>query len=314
MNKEIYLAGGCFWGVEKYIALIEGVLETAVGYANSNTVDPSYEQVCTGTTNAAEAVRVAYDPTIVSLPFLLNLFFEAIDPTAVNRQGNDVGTQYSSGIYYTDAGDLPEIQAVIAAQQQQYDMPIATGVAPLQNFFPAEAYHQKYLDKNPGDYCHIGRAHFERAVHANMRWQKRSKDELKRSLSDIAYRVTQENATEQPFKNPLHNHFERGIYVDVTTGEPLFASSDKFESGCGWPAFAKPIRESAVTEKYDTSHGMLRTEIRSHTGDAHLGHVFEDGPRELGGLRYCINSAALRFVPKDDMDAQGYGEYLRFVK
>lgn len=314
MKREIYLAGGCFWGMEKYLSLIDGVTETQVGYANGNTETPTYEQVCTGKTGHAETVRVAYDSERVSLEFLLNLFMEVIDPTAVDRQGNDVGKQYRSGIYYVEPQDLSMIYDVIESFKPEYDAPIMVEVAPLKNFFPAESYHQQYLDKNPTGYCHIGKQQFERAAHAKMRWVQRSKQDLKGLLTDVSYRVTQENATEPPFQNPLWNHYARGIYVDVTTEEPLFASSDKFESGCGWPAFAKPIRESAVVEKYDTTHGMVRTEIRSRTGDAHLGHVFEDGPRELGGLRYCINSASLRFIPEEDMVEQGYEDYLNYVR
>lgn len=132
-------------------------------------------------------------------------------------------------------------------------------------------------------------------------------DDLRVRLTELQYCVTQENGTEPPFKNEYWNHYEPGIYVDVVTGEPLFSSKDKFASGCGWPSFSRPIEERAVKNNTDTSHGMIRTEVRSRSGDSHLGHVFDDGPEQSGGLRYCINSAALRFVPLENMEKEGYG-------
>lgn len=139
-------------------------------------------------------------------------------------------------------------------------------------------------------------------------------DDALSRLTPEQYRVTQENGTERPFSGEYDQHFEPGLYVDVVSGEPLFASSQKFNSGCGWPSFAKPVEAAHVTELRDTSHGMIRTEVRSAHGDSHLGHVFPDGPREMGGLRYCINSASLRFVPKEEMEAEGYGAYLDQVE
>jgi methionine-R-sulfoxide reductase len=144
-----------------------------------------------------------------------------------------------------------------------------------------------------------------------MKFEKKSKEELKKSLTKKQYDVTQNNATEPPYLNEYNRHFQEGIYVDVTTGEPLFSSSEKFESGCGWPSFSRPIDPDLVREMKDASHGMLRTEVRSKTGDAHLGHVFPDGPRDSGGLRYCINSASLRFIPRDQMEESGYKEWLK---
>ena len=194
---------------------------------------------------------------------------------------------------------------------------------PLRNFYPAEDYHQDYLDKNPGGYCHIDPRLFEvardssrNAAHGadSSRWKRPSDDELRRRLTDIQYDVTQNNGTEPPFTNEYWNERREGIYVDVTTGEPLFASSDKFSAGCGWPSFSRPIPGASIVERSDHTHGMVRTEVRSYAGDAHLGHVFNDGPRASGGLRYCINSAALRFIPVEDMDALGYGDYLPYVK
>ena len=315
--SEIYFAGGCFWGMEKYLASIRGVTQTQVGYANGKTANPTYEEVCHNNTGHAETVQVVYEPQTVPLTFLLSLFFDAIDPVSVNRQGGDRGVQYRSGIYYTDAADKPEIERSLGELQKKYSEPLAIELLPLENFYPAEAYHQRYLDKNPGGYCHIGKAHFEKAAKAVVNPADYTAPDdvaLQSRLTPLQYQVTRQNATEAPFKNEFHQTFRAGIYVDITTGEPLFASDDKFESGCGWPSFSKPIDPSVVHEKTDASLGRVRTEVRSRVGDAHLGHVFEDGPREMGGLRYCINSAALRFIPKEDMAREGYGALLPLVK
>jgi peptide methionine sulfoxide reductase msrA/msrB len=315
--SEIFLAGGCFWGLEKYLASIRGVLSTEVGYANGRTACPTYEDVCRRHTGHAETVRVEYDPSVLPLSFLLELFFEAIDPTSVNRQGADVGEQYRTGMYYAGEADRVEIERSLGRLQRRYSRALAVEVKPLKNFTPAEEYHQKYLDKNPGGYCHIGRDKIERAANALVNpadYTAREEEELRASLSERQFAVTQHRATEPPFQNEFYNFFRPGIYVDITTGEPLFSSSDKFESGCGWPAFSKPIDPGVLRRYRDESHGMQRTEVRSRVGDAHLGHVFEDGPRDTGGLRYCINSASLRFIPKEEMDREGYGYLLPFVK
>jgi len=309
----IYLAGGCFWGMEKYLRSIRGVLSTEVGYANGKTENPTYEEVCHNDTGHAETVKVDYDENVLPLSFLLELYFDAIDPTSVNRQGGDVGTQYRTGIYYVDEGDLPIIRRVVERLQKRCESPIATEVKPLENFYPAEEYHQKYLDKNPGGYCHIGLDKFKKAAEARVdpsRYETPDRERLRDALSETQYAVTQLSATEPPFRNEFWDHKEEGIYVDITTGEPLFSSKDKFDSGCGWPSFTKPIDPNTVKELPDFSHGMIRTEVRSRVGNAHLGHVFDDGPRDKGGLRYCINSAALRFIPKKDMEKEGYGYLL----
>jgi peptide methionine sulfoxide reductase msrA/msrB len=314
--SEIYLAGGCFWGMEKYIASIRGVQSTQVGYANGKTEHPTYEEVCYRNTGHAETVHVIYDPEIVSLDFLLQLYYESIDPVSVNRQGGDSGTQYRTGIYFVNEEDRPVIERSIALLQKRYDKPIAIEVKPLCSFSPAEEYHQKYLDKNPGGYCHIRKDKFEKAAKAVVdpaAYPAQGADVLSKNLTPAQYEVTQNSATEPPFQNEFYNAFKPGIYVDITTGEPLFASNDKFESGCGWPSFSKPIDPNVIREKTDTSHGMMRTEVRSRTGDAHLGHVFNDGPKNLGGLRYCINSASLRFIPKEDMESEGYGYLLGLI-
>lgn len=311
--KEIYLAGGCFWGVEKYISLIEGVLKTEVGYANGLTENPSYEDVCYSDTGHAEAVRVQYDADKISLKFLLQLYYDVIDPVSENRQGNDVGPQYRTGIYYVDEADREIIIDSLNNLQKRYENPLKIEVQPLKNFCAAEDYHQNYLDKNPKGYCHIGYEKFEKAKNAidfQSRYPVKSKEHLKEILSPRQYEVTQHAATEPPFANEYYDNFEEGIYVDVTTGEPLFTSSAKFESGCGWPSFSQPIAQDVIEERTDLSHGMERAEVRSKNSDAHLGHVFTDGPSDSGGLRYCINSAALAFIPRSEMEERGYGYLL----
>ena len=295
-EKEIYLAGGCFWGLEKYIENIPGVLDTQVGFANGKTENPSYEDVCRRDTGHAETVRVIYDSEKISLRRLLSMFYKVIDPTSLNRQGNDVGSQYRTGIYYTDQDDLPNILLSVEELQKTHQKRIAVEALPLMNYYSAEEYHQKYLDKNPGGYCPIDPRHFEVA-----------------KLSPMQYEVAVNNGTEPPYQNEYWDDFREGIYVDIVTGEPLFSSVDKFEA-CGWPSFSKPIDPEGILSKKDCSHGMVRDEVRSRAGDIHLGHVFEDGPSESGGLRYCINSASLRFIPKKNMAEEGYEKYLSLFK
>lgn len=276
-KREIYLAGGCFWGTEHFLRQIRGVLETEVGYANGNTPDPTYEIVCGDKSGYAETVRVVYDPEVLSTAKLLETFFLAIDPTAVNRQGNDRGTQYRTGIYYSDPADEPVVTAALDRLRTQYSKPIAVEGMPLRNFYRAEEYHQDYLEKNPSGYCHISPALFRKAREANQpRFSRKSKEELQQSLTDLQYEVTQEGGTER--------------------------------------AFSRPISDSLLVERTDLRFGMRRTEVRSKLGESHLGHVFEDGPQERGGLRYCINGAALRFIPKEEMEREGYGDYLHLLE
>lgn len=312
-TKEIYFAGGCFWGTEHFLKQIRGVASTEVGYANGNVANPTYKQVCQGNTQFAETVKVVYNPSEVALPLLIDLYLKTIDPTSLNKQGNDRGSQYRTGIYYKDKGDEAIIRQQLTALAKQYSKPIVVENLPLKNFYPAEDYHQDYLDKNPHGYCHLSPSLFEMARKANAKkaspktsYTVKDQATLKKELTAMQYEVTQNSATEPPFRNEYWNEKREGIYVDITTGEPLFASTDKFESGCGWPSFSKPISKKLIKEYLDKSHNMIRTEVRSKLGNAHLGHVFTDGPKDKGGLRYCINSASLRFIPKEEMEKEGY--------
>ena len=313
MINRIYLAGGCFWGVEGYFKRIEGVVDTECGYANGNTKNPSYEEVCRKNTGHAEAVRIDFDDNIISLEGLLIYYFRIIDPISVNKQGNDVGTQYRTGIYYTDEGQLPIINAALKREQEKYIDKIAVEVLEIENFYDAEEYHQNYLDKNPNGYCHINLEWANEPIVRSENYKRENDESLKNRLTDLQYDVTMNAATEAPFRNEYWDSFERGIYVDITSGEPLFFSTDKFESGCGWPSFSKPIQKDLVKYKEDLSLGRRRIEVRSNSADAHLGHVFNDGPAELGGLRYCINSAALKFIPLEKMEEEGYGYLIKYL-
>lgn len=320
MDKgEIVLAGGCFWGTEAYLKRLPGIIQTEVGYANSSTPQPSYEEVCSGETGAAEAVRVIYDKEVIPLPLLLEAYLRTIDPTSLNRQGNDRGTQYRTGIYWTDERDAPIVISELSKVERRIGRRVRVEARPLQSFYPAEPYHQNYLDVNPSGYCHVNLAdaadfvseHAADFAIAQYDYSKPAVALLETMLDPTTFAVTQQGATERAFSHSYDHLFEDGIYVDAVTGEPLFAAADKFDSGCGWPAFARPIAESSIVEAADESIvGMPRTEVRSARGNNHLGHVFEDGPATLGGQRYCINGAALRFVPQEQMVDEGYGYLL----
>ena len=309
--KTIYLAGGCFWGVQKYFDQFDGVISTEAGYANGSGRAPTYQDVCQSSGHA-ETVKIVYDESRITLTDLLGYYFLVVDPLSVNKQGNDTGIQYRTGIYYTEEGQLSEAQQAYDAEEEKTGAALAVELQPLQNYFTAEEYHQKYLVKNPGGYCHIPLAMFEIEKNTDKNDEVlETPDELRTRIGDLAYEVTQNCATERPFSGEYDEFFEKGLFVDIVSGEPLFTSMDKYNSGCGWPAFTKPVSEDAVKENTDTSYGMLRTEVRSGGADSHLGHVFADGPKEAGGLRYCINSAALRFIPYHELEKEGYGEYIK---
>lgn len=318
--KQIWLAGGCFWGVEAYFTRVYGVADAASGYANGRTQSPTYEDVGSGSGHA-ETVRVTYDPDRVSLERLLKLYFKIIDPTSLNKQGNDRGLQYRTGIYFQDDADQQTAEAVVKSVQAGYRTPIVTELKPLANFSLAEDYHQDYLEKHPDGYCHTDFSSLnnvtlppERRKVDSSLYRKPSDAELRKRLSPEEYAVTQEADTEHAFSNRYWDNYAPGLYVDIVTGEPLFSSVDKYDSKCGWPSFTRPIDPDVIRSKSDLSFGMVRTEVRSRVGNTHLGHVFDDGPADRGGLRYCINSASIRFVPAESLAKEGYAAFESMFK
>ena len=304
MLKKAVFAGGCFWCMVKPFDKYNGVISVTSGYTGGDLENPTYEQVCSGKTGHREAVCIVYNDKLISYDKLLEIFWGAIDPTDDGGQFNDRGEHYKTAIYYFD-----EEQKKLAEESKQkldesklYSKPIVTKILPLKVFYQAEEYHQNYYKKNP--------EHYNRYYRGSGRFNFVKKNWAKQNLTPIQYEVTQNNMTEPPFQNEYYNHFEEGIYVDIVSGEALFSSKDKFESGCGWPSFSKGINKESLVGVRDLSHGMDRIEVRSKEGDSHLGHVFDDGPSELGGIRFCINSASLKFIPKDKMKEMGYEDYL----
>ena len=328
-TKTIYLAGGCFWGLEAYMERVDGVVDAISGYANGNpkVTDPSYEQVIAGSGHA-ETVKVVYDADKIDLETVLKYYLRVIDPTSLNKQGNDRGVQYRTGIYYTDASDKAAVDKALASIKSKYTKPIVVEHQPLQNFSLAEEYHQDYLAKNPNGYCHIDLSLADDKLQSTNKTVKLSaantvaealnpkryanfdKDALKNTLTKAQYDITQKAGTERAFSHEYDHLFAPGIYVDVVSGEPLFLSTHKYDSGCGWPSFWQPIAPEVVTEHKDMAFNMVRTEVRSRVADSHLGHVFNDGPKDKTGLRYCINGGALQFIPVDKMPQSGYGVFV----
>ena len=311
-QRIIYLAGGCFWGLEAYMERIQGVTDAVSGYANGKGDTTNYQLL--HATDHAETVKVTYDPNKISLDKLLQYYFRVIDPTSINKQGNDRGRQYRTGIYYQDGADKAVIEQALAQLQTKYKKPVQIEVQPLKNYIVAEEYHQDYLKKNPNGYCHIDITKADEPVIDEKDYPKPSDAELKAKLTPLQYSVTQNKHTERSFSNEYWDNFQPGIYVDVTTGEPVFSSNDKFESGCGWPSFTKPIAKEVVHYQTDNSFNMQRTEVLSRAGYTHLGHDFDDGPKDKGGLRYCINSASIKFIPLAEMEKAGYGYLIQSIK
>ncbi len=312
----IYLAGGCFWGMEKLMQSIDGVVDVVSGYANGSAdIDPTYDKVITGKTGYRETVRVEYDPNIVSLDALLFAYFNVIDPTIRNAQGNDRGTQYQTGVYYPDETSGKVVECIASIERDRTEK-FEVEIEPLARFYTAEEYHQDYLDKNPLGYCHISPDEINMASEMIVDpgdYPLPTEEEIKEKLTNLQYSVTQNAGTEPAFDNEYWDKHEQGIYVDIVTGEPLFSSRDKFESGTGWPSFTQPIDENTVRFIRDNALSMQRIEVLSRAGNSHLGHVFYNDPSSPNGTRYCINSAALRFIPFAEMEAEGYGYLMDYV-
>ncbi|WP_304340664.1 peptide-methionine (S)-S-oxide reductase MsrA [Metaclostridioides mangenotii] len=316
MKKLATFAGGCFWCMVKPFDKYEGVYKVVSGYTGGLVENPTYEEVCGGNTGHFEAVQITYDDEIMDYRDILNIYWKQIDPTDDGGQFFDRGSQYRTAIFYQD-----EDQQGMALKSRKeiatsgvFDKEIVTQILPLGEFYEAEENHQDYYKKQPEHYKmqfkNSGRYNFIKSY-----WDGNNvnREELRKSLTLLQFEVTQNDMTEVPFENEYYNNEREGIYVDIVSGEVLFSSKDKFDAGCGWPSFSRPVEDSSLMEKADFSQGMCRTEVRSTKANSHLGHVFDDGPKELGGLRYCINSASLRFIAKDDMDTEGYGEYIKLL-
>jgi peptide methionine sulfoxide reductase msrA/msrB len=331
-------AGGCFWCTESDFEKLHGVDDAVSGYTAGHVDNPTYKQVSRGSTGHTEAIQVHYDPSIITYDDLLEGFWRQFDPTDGEGSFVDRGSQYRPGIYYNNEAEKMAAEAAISKYEASgmYDKPFAVEVVALDVFYPAEDYHQNYYSKNPVRYKYYrygsGRDQYleklwgddlkyvvkgpmkaedEMAGEKKMNddtskvYSKPSDDVLRAQLTDLQYKVTQKEGTEQPFKNEYNDNKKDGIYVDIVSGEPLFSSADKFDSGTGWPSFTQPIDARHIVRKTDFKMFYPRTEVRSAGADSHLGHVFKDGPQPTG-LRYCLNSASLRFVAREDLESQGY--------
>ncbi|MFA5389522.1 MAG: peptide-methionine (R)-S-oxide reductase MsrB [Candidatus Omnitrophota bacterium] len=311
--EKAVFAGGCFWCMQPAFEKLKGVTGVVSGYTGGSGKDPDYEDYADK--GHIEAVEITYDPSKTSYAELLDVFWRQIDPTDPGGQFCDRGPQYATAIFYNTGEQkrLAEKSKEELSNSARYDKPVVTEIVKASVFYKAEDYHQNFDKKNPGRYKSY-RVKCGRDQYLEKVWGKdMKKDDLVKKLTPIQYKVTQECGTEPAFNNEYWDNHREGIYVDVVSGEPLFSSIDKYDSGTGWPSFTKPLEPGNIVEKEDKSLSMTRTEVKSAGADSHLGHVFEDGPQPAG-LRYCLNSASLRFIPKEDLEKEGYGKYKKLFE